>query len=127
MYDGDLQGFGSCVALTSITVINLKVLVEARHWNLILVLSVLASICSFYIVTLLTQHFLMTKFFSNAQQFRAFEHVGFRLPTWLGLIFIVVAALTPDVCAKAFKPVFSKAKEMRKDRKLRKTGPLILE
>jgi len=127
MYNGDLQGFGSCVALTSITVINLKVLVEARHWNFILVISVFGSILSYYAVTIITQHFLMTSFFSNAQQFRAFLRVAFRLPTWLGIFYVTVAALIPDVCIKAFKPVFLKAKEVRKYRKRRKTGPLILE
>jgi len=122
-----LQAFGACVALTSITVINFKVLLEARHWNALLVISVLGSILSYYAVTILSQHFLMTNFLSNAQQFRAFLRVGFKLPTWLGLLYVSVASLIPDVCFKAFKPVFLRVKEARKERKRRKTAPLILQ
>ncbi len=66
----DLEGFGTVVAFNSVLVINLKILLEARHWNGLLLGTVLLSVLSYPAVTILTQQWLMVNFFSNAYQFR---------------------------------------------------------
>ena len=121
-FEVDLAGFGEVIAFNSVLVISLKMLVEARHWNVFLVGSVLLSVAAYPVITILTQQWLMVGMFNNANEFRTYLHVCYHMPTFMGTLLFTVLALTPDVVIKACKPA---VRDYRLMRRRRKTNPII--
>ena len=61
-------GFGFCVYSTLLTVINLKLLLESRFWNLPLVASVILSIVFYLIFNLIMAYIWVKTGLHNAAQ-----------------------------------------------------------
>ncbi len=119
---GDIFGYGSVVAFNAILVINLRILIEARHWNFFLIASVILSVACYPAVTIICAQWLVTDYFNNAPQFRAYLQLFAKLPTFLGTVVVTVLALTPDVIIKSMKPTVRSYKQVRHRRK---TNPIV--
>ncbi len=115
-FEPDMAAFGSVVACSCVLVTNLKVLVESRHWNLVLVASVLLSVAAYVAVTLLAQAFVV-RVLNNSDQLRAYLSVVFKLPTFEGTMIVTVLALAPDFAAHLIKPYTKEAESRRENRK----------
>ncbi len=121
-FDVDLANLGEAIGFNSVLVISLKILIEACHWNLFLVGSVAISLAAYPVITVLTQQWLMVGMFNNANEFRTYLHLCYRLPYFLGTLVLTVLALAPDVAFKACKPA---VRDYRLMRRRRKTNPII--
>ena len=71
-------GFGFCIYSSMVTVINLKLLLESRFWNLPLVASVVFSVSSYIIVNIcLAYLWLSTKFINVMQRMTYYKEETF--------------------------------------------------
>ena len=114
-----LQSLGSAIASSAVTVVNFKVLLEARYWSWPLVISVFFSIASFVIVTLIYDVIFIgpeSIFASNFDSY--FTYVELFSDTLLinasVTLVIIVAALLPDCLYILYDNLQEKLKHAKK-------------
>eukprot|EP00094_Tigriopus_californicus_P007466 TCALIF_07188-PA protein Name:"Similar to ATP11A Probable phospholipid-transporting ATPase IH (Homo sapiens)" AED:0.08 eAED:0.08 QI:0/-1/0/1/-1/1/1/0/972 len=94
----DINSFGAIVAWNAILIVSLKLLVEARHWNILVVGSTILSVLAYPALTLLYDQFLINAlFWNNSDQFRTIHAVMVQPMFWLESLLIPVIALVPDL------------------------------
>lgn len=116
-----LTSLGSVIAGASCTIVNLKILLEAKYWSWLLVLSVAWSIGSYVAGTIIYDSVLMDNMFvANYDVFFTYNHMFDETIVihFLITIFIVVTALLPDF-------IFAVAFDMQARLKvMKKTAPI---
>eukprot|EP00095_Tigriopus_kingsejongensis_P003263 snap_masked-scaffold69_size418775-processed-gene-3.10 protein:Tk03263 transcript:snap_masked-scaffold69_size418775-processed-gene-3.10-mRNA-1 annotation:"hypothetical protein DAPPUDRAFT_315465" len=94
----DINSFGAIVAWNAVLIVNFKLLLEAKHWNILLLISIFLSLVAYLGFTLLYDHFLIQAlFWNNSDQFRSLHAVIGELLFWSESLLILVIALLPDV------------------------------
>lgn len=104
----DLNSLGAVVAAATVTVVNLKVLLEARHWNWILVTTTVWSIVSYVAGTLVYDSVVMdNSIVDNYDVFYTYIHMftDSVVTNVATTVLIIVLALIPDFVMLAFKNV----------------------
>ena len=114
-----LPSLGSAIAGTAVTVVNLKVLLEARYWSWPLILSVFFSIASYVSVTLIYDVILIKPGSVFATNFDAyFTYVELFNETLLincvVTLLIVIAALLPDCVLIVYNNIREKLNHAKK-------------
>ena len=114
-----LPSLGVMVAGTAVTVVNLKILLEARYWSWPLILTVFMSICLYIVVTLIYNAiplFSSPVFPSNFNEY--FTYVSFfSQPILINVaitLLIVVAALLPDCLLIVHETIKEKLQRVKK-------------
>ena len=107
--DMDLASWGAQIGGTCVTVVSLKILVEAKHWNLPLVVSVFCSIGCYVALTLLYEQFYNdSSVLNNQNTFRSYikSLSGECGAAIVGLnVLIIVIALLPDYLYSIYRSV----------------------
>ena len=109
----------SIVAATAVTVVNMKILLEARYWSWVLVLSVFFSIISYITVTLIYTAIPMFSVAILPNNFNEyFTYVEFFNQPILINVFvtflIVVTALIPDFLLIVYESIKEKLQRVKK-------------
>lgn len=121
-FGDDLICFGQVISCTNVFLLNVKILLEARSWNWILVTFAFLCTVSYPAITILHSQWLITlPFFANYDVFQAYQKVIFLLPTFLGTILLVIVALLPDVLFILWNTI---GKDLNSWRRNRKTYPV---
>ena len=113
-----LLPIGAMIAGTAVTVVNIKILLEARYWSWVLVLSVFFSIIAYVTITLFNTAIPMFNipFLRNYDEYYTYIQF-FSKPILINLtvtILIVVTSLIPDILLIAYENVIEKLKSVKK-------------
>ena len=112
-----LLPIGAMIAGTAVTVVNIKILLEARFWSWVLVLSVFSSIIAYVTITLFNTAIPMfnVPFLRNYDEYYTYIQF-FSKPILINLtvtILIVVTSLIPDILLIAYENVIEKLKSLK--------------
>ena len=106
------------IAGTAVTVVNIKILLEARYWSWVLVLSVFFSIIAYVTITLFNTAIPMfnVPFLRNYDEYYTYIQF-FSEPILINLtvtILIVVTSLIPDILLIAYENAMEQLKSVKK-------------
>ena len=113
-----LLSIGAMIAGTAVTVVNIKILLEARYWSWVLVLSVFFSIIAYVTITLFDTAIPMfnVPFLRNYDEYYTYIQF-FSEPILINLtvtILIVVTSLIPDILLIAYENAMEQLKSVKK-------------
>ena len=113
-----LLPIGAMIAGTAVIVVNIKILLEARYWSWVLVLSVFFSIIAYVTITLFNTAIPMfnVPFLRNYDEYYTYIQF-FSKPILINLtvtILIVVTSLIPDILLIAYENVIEQLKSVKK-------------
>ena len=102
--DRDIKSLQTIVAQSVVFIVNFKVLIDSKHWNLILILSVLFSSLSYCLFTFFV-HFVFKydNFFFNSSYYLVYIDLLADPSMWLCTLITIVIALLPDFLIQIFK------------------------
>ena len=113
-----LLSIGAMIAGTAVTVVNIKILLEARYWSWVLVLSVFFSIIAYVTITLFDTAIPMfnVPFLRNYDEYYTYIQF-FSEPILINLtvtILIVMTSLIPDILLIAYENAMEQLKSVKK-------------
>ena len=108
--DTDFWTLQTAMAQAVVLVVNLKLLLESRYWNVYLVISVLFSMLSFSLLTLFLQYvFHSDNFLVDSSYYLIYTSLLADLRFWASVALAVPVALLPDSLIQIFSNIkFSK-------------------
>ena len=114
-----LPSLGVMVAGTAVTVVNLKILIEARYWSWVLVLSVFLSILSYVAITLIYNAIpifstpILPSNYNEYFTYISFFSKPFLISVVISLL-IMVTALLPDFLLIVYQSINEKLQRVKK-------------
>ena len=102
----DFWTLQTVMAQAVVIVVNLKLLLESRYWNVYLLLSILFSMLSFTFLTFVLQYFFHSdNFLVDSSYYLVYTSLLADLRFWAGLTLAVPIALLPDALIQIFSNI----------------------